>query len=102
MTRSGVSGNLGATTLPRRRGAGDPMQAYDALPPELRHWPADAVLPWSPRSCRRIWARAGLRAKTPGAIIARLDTAETRTPARGTTPEGIVPLPRSPFAGACR
>jgi Family of unknown function (DUF6525) len=31
------------------------MRTFDALPPELRRWLADAVLPWSPVSCRRLW-----------------------------------------------
>jgi hypothetical protein len=34
------------------------MQAYDALPADLRQWLADAVLPWSAESARRVWAKA--------------------------------------------
>jgi hypothetical protein len=45
-----------ATSLKRRKRA-DPMRAYDALPADLRQWLAGAVLPWSPASVRRAWAR---------------------------------------------
>ncbi|WP_281260472.1 DUF6525 family protein [Defluviimonas denitrificans] len=46
------------STLKGRRQAGDPMAAYDLLPPDLRHWLAQAVLPWSARSALRAWRRA--------------------------------------------
>ncbi|WP_291729888.1 DUF6525 family protein [Leisingera sp. F5] len=62
--------------LKRRRRAGDPMQAYDALPPGLRHWLASACLPWSPASALRIWIKAG-GSQNPVAAAARLDAAET-------------------------
>ncbi|KIC24858.1 MULTISPECIES: DUF6525 family protein [unclassified Leisingera] len=61
--------------LKRRRRAGDPMQAYDALPPGLRQWLASACLPWSPASALRIWTRAG-GSRDPAAAAARLDAAE--------------------------
>lgn len=61
--------------LKRRRRAGDPMQAYDALPPDLRQWLAAACLPWSPASALRIWTKAGGR-RDPAAATARLDAAE--------------------------
>jgi hypothetical protein len=51
-----ASRNL-ATSL-KRRSRGDPMQAYDALPTDLRHWLAAAVLPWSAASVRRAWLKA--------------------------------------------
>jgi hypothetical protein len=40
-----------ATSL-KRRARADPMQAYDALPPDLRAWLAGAVLAWSAASVR--------------------------------------------------
>lgn len=46
-----------ATTL-KRRLRGDPMRAYDALPADLRHWLAGAVLPWSAASVRKVWLKA--------------------------------------------
>ncbi|WP_222478920.1 DUF6525 family protein [Leisingera aquaemixtae] len=61
--------------LKRRRRAGDPMQAYDALPPGLRRWLATACLPWSPASALKIWNKAG-GSRDPGAAAARLDAAE--------------------------
>lgn len=52
------------------------MRAYDRLPKPLRAWLAQAVLPWSPSSCLRIWQnsiRAGL---PPAEIVTRLDRLE--------------------------
>ena len=34
------------------------MQAYNALPADLRHWLSGAVLPWSAASARRAWLKA--------------------------------------------
>lgn len=34
------------------------MAAYDALPPVLRQWLAEAAMPWSPLSAKRAWRRA--------------------------------------------
>ncbi|MCV6584519.1 MAG: DUF6525 family protein [Marinibacterium sp.] len=68
--------NLGETTLPRRRRAQDPMRAYDALPSELRQWMANAALPWSPRSCARIWTRARQRGLSRDAALDLLTRTE--------------------------
>jgi hypothetical protein len=46
------------TRLKRRRRQGDPMDAYDRLPPELRQWLAQARLPWSAQSALRLWRKA--------------------------------------------
>ncbi|SLN34505.1 hypothetical protein ROJ8625_01624 [Roseivivax jejudonensis] len=46
------------SSLRRRTCIGDPMKAYDRLPPELRAWLTEAALPWSARSARRAWQRA--------------------------------------------
>ncbi|SLN66233.1 hypothetical protein ROA7450_03513 [Roseovarius albus] len=70
--------NLGATRLKRRRRAGDPMQAYDRLPPELRSWLSTAARPWSPRSCAKIWDKAQRDGLTPVQIVERLAQSETR------------------------
>ncbi|TMV13239.1 DUF6525 family protein [Arenibacterium halophilum] len=70
-----------STTL-RRRLRGDPMQAYDALPRPLRLWLAQAALPWSPVSCRRIWARARAEGASHDDILDRLDRAEQMTLSR--------------------
>ena len=68
--------NLGDTGLPRRRRARDPMRDFDALPPVLRRWLAQAALPWSPASCRRIWARVRATGGCEAEAIARLDAAQ--------------------------
>lgn len=58
------------------------MRAYDALPPVLRQWLANAALPWSPESCRRIWRAGRARGESEAALIARLEQAEQRTLSR--------------------
>jgi len=73
-----MSGNLGRTSLRRRHRATDPMRAYDALPRPLRRWLAEACLPWSPASCRRIWLGARSRGETMDTVLARLDRAQAR------------------------
>ncbi|NIZ12943.1 hypothetical protein HCZ87_05975 [Phaeobacter sp. HF9A] len=58
------------------------MAAYDRLPPTLRAWLREANLPWSPRSCHRIWQAARNSGMTDADALARLDAAEARTLAR--------------------
>lgn len=58
------------------------MRDYDALPAPLRQWVSQAVLPWSPSSCRRIWHRARQRGETPDMVLQRLTRAEERMLAR--------------------
>lgn len=77
-----VASNTGATRLRRRKRTEDPMRAFDALPPPLRRWLADAALPWSPASCRRIWSRARSQGETVEAALARLDRAQAQCLAR--------------------
>jgi len=84
--RAGTHGNLGDTPLRRRRRAEDPMRAFDALPPPLRRWLAEAEMPWSPASCRRLWRRARRRGESVEAILARLDRAQEACLARIATP----------------
>ena len=74
--------NLGSTSLRRRRRRGDPMKAFDGLPPPLRHWLADASLPWSPISVRRVWSKALTRGQTPEQALETLSRAEAQTLAR--------------------
>nr|WP_256368339.1 DUF6525 family protein [Mangrovicoccus sp. HB161399] len=78
---------MGETGLRRRRRQGDPMRDYDALPAPVRKWLAGAARPWSPASCRRIWARH--RKHGIAAVLARLDRAEMSALARD-------PLSRAP------
>ena len=77
-----MRGNLGSTTLRKRRRAVDPMLAYDGLPPPLRHWLASAALPWSPTSCKRIWDKARQKGHSPEYAISMLTEAEQKTLAR--------------------
>ncbi len=79
------------TALPRRRRRGDPMAEFDRLPPAVRRWLTQAVLPWSARSVRRLWGRA-LRDERgdEAAALACLDRAEAARLARD---ESIAPAP---------
>ncbi len=67
----------------RRRRCGDPMQAFDRLPAELRDWLCAARLPWSPRSAAKLWVRALARSGGDTVqALAALDRAETKAIAR--------------------
>ncbi|MEJ8561130.1 DUF6525 family protein [Yoonia sp. GPGPB17] len=74
--------NLGATSLRRKRRSADPMRSYDALPLPLRRWLAQASLPWSPNSARRLWNRACAKGLSPDEALLVLSKAEARTLAR--------------------
>ena len=58
------------------------MRDHDALPLPLRQWAAQAALPYSARSLRRIWARALTATGCPDRALARLQRAESATLAR--------------------
>lgn len=88
-----MSGNLGQTPLRRRRRAADPMRAYDGLPAPLRAWLSQAVLPWSPASCHRIWRQAQAEGASLESILERLDRAERLTLSRSGH---FAPASRSP------
>ena len=77
-----MTGNLGSTALERRRRAADPMMTYDTLPQPLRSWLTQAVLPWSPKSCQRIWERARSNGLSVGDAIVMLTEAERKTLSR--------------------
>ena len=72
-------GNLGTTTLRRRKRHSDPMQAYDALPEPLRYWLAQAALPWSPLSAQRVWKRARANGCSIEETLDKLAHVETMT-----------------------
>ena len=77
-----MTGNLGSTALKRRRRAADPMMTYDTLPKPLRSWLAKAALPWSPKSCKRIWEKARGNGLSVNDAIVVLTKAEQKTLAR--------------------
>ena len=74
--------NLGQSDLRRRRRTVDPMTAFDKLPGPLRHWLAQAALPWSPSSAHRIWTKSLACGLTAEEALASLSRAEARTLAR--------------------
>ncbi len=73
-----IKGNLGQTSLPRKRRTTNPMQTYDALPQALRLWLAGAALPWSPLSCKRIWEKAHREGLSLDDALDRLTRAERK------------------------
>ena len=77
-----MTGNLGSTTLKKRRRAADPMMTYDRLPQPLRRWLAEAVLPWSPKSCKRIWEKARMNGLSVDEAIVALTEVERKTLSR--------------------
>ncbi len=79
-----TSRNIGATSLRGKRRNGNPMQAYDALPSPLRQWLAQAALPWSPASVKRVWTRARAKGQSVEHALQTLALAETKTLARDT------------------
>ncbi len=65
------------------------MADYDRLPADVRAWLASAVLPWSPRSAARAFARAlERRGGDRAAAIAALDALQRRQLDRGDAGEG--------------
>ena len=74
-----MSRNLGESGLRRKRRTGDPMAAYDRLPPPLRQWLSQAALPWSPASVRRIWSKSRARGLSPEEALRALSNAEAKT-----------------------
>ena len=74
-----MTNNLGATTLKKQRRAADPMMTYDLLPEPLRSWLAEAALPWSPKSCKRIWDTARANGLSMDDTIVVLSEAQRKT-----------------------
>lgn len=70
------------------------MEAYDRLPPPAREWVAQAALPWSPASVRRIWAKSQAKGGSDVEALASLTQAEARTLARD--PQAIALGPSAP------
>ena len=78
-----MTGNLGSTALKRRRRATNPMMTYDTLPQPLRGWLAEAALPWSPKSCKRIWDKARTNGLSIDDTIVVLNKVERKTLSQG-------------------
>jgi len=74
--------NLGSTSLRGKKREHFPMNAYDKLPAPLRGWLCEAVLPWSPKSAKRIWVKALSKGKSAEGALMALQNAEERTLAR--------------------
>lgn len=73
-----MRGNLGQTTLRRRRRQADAMREFDRLPPQLRVWLAQAALPWRPKSVERAYQKALARTGDHGSAMAELDRLQVR------------------------
>ncbi len=74
--------NLGSTSLRGKKRTTNPMHSFDKLPVPLRNWLHEAVLPWSPKSARRIWDKAVSKGKGTEGALRALQNAEMRTLAR--------------------
>jgi len=102
--RPARSGNRGSTRLRLRRRRNDPMRAFDALPPPLRHWLAQAARPWSPASCLTIWRRCLKDGGTAEEALNRLNRVEAAMLARDSglaelrSPAPAGPPPNTPAA----
>lgn len=70
--------NRGATCLRVKARGRDPMRDYDRLPPELRAWLSQAVLPWRPASAHKLFVQALAQTGDPVRAIDRLETAQRR------------------------
>jgi len=77
-----MTGNIGQTPLRRRVRARPVMHEFDRLPGPLRRWLAQAVLPWSLRSARRIYLRELERAGDAARALERLSRIEAQMLAR--------------------
>ncbi|SEP08188.1 hypothetical protein SAMN04490248_12344 [Salinihabitans flavidus] len=87
--RTTRNGNRGATRLRLRRRKSDPMRDFDALPPHLRCWLAQAARPWSPASCLAIWRRCARGGCDVTEALARLDQIEAAMLARDAPPAAM-------------
>ena len=58
------------------------METFDSLPAPVRQWVAQAALPWSPASVRRIWFKSQAKGLSDDEALASLTQAEARTLAR--------------------
>ncbi|MDO8881885.1 DUF6525 family protein [Pseudotabrizicola sp.] len=67
-------------TSPRARWrSGNAMADHDGLPAPVREWAAQAALPWSATSLRKLWTRALNETKCAQTALARLSQAERAT-----------------------
>lgn len=72
------AGNRGSTSLKRKHRAGNPMEEYDRLPPELRIWLSSAALPWRAGSVKRAFGKALERTGDKDLALRELDAIEAR------------------------
>lgn len=77
-----MRGNRGNTSLKLKRRNEDPMREYDRLPPELRVWLVNAILPWRPKSVRRAYQEALIRTRDQTKALQELDKLQERLIAR--------------------
>lgn len=54
------------------------MREYDQLPPELRAWLSNAVLPWRPKSVLRTFEKALAKTGSEARALAELDRVEAK------------------------
>ena len=76
--------NKGRTTLKRKKRAGNPMTEYDQLPPILRQWVADGILPWRAKSVQNAYEKALLRTGDETEAIKALNSLQSTLVAKDT------------------
>lgn len=68
-----MANNRGRTSLKCKRKNDNPMGAYDRLPADLRHWVAEAALPWRAQSVQKAFDKALKRTGRAELALAELD-----------------------------
>ncbi|MEL6240542.1 MAG: DUF6525 family protein [Pseudomonadota bacterium] len=84
-----MNGNLGQSSLRLKRRSSDPMNDFDSLPAPVRQWVAQAALPWSPTSVRRIWSKSRAKGLSAEEALLSLHDAEVRALARDRQSTGF-------------
>jgi len=70
--------NRGTTTLKGKRKSRHPMNDFDALPPELRKWVSEAILPWSAHSVQKSFRKAIAKTGDPQLALEELDRIQSQ------------------------
>ena len=73
-----MKNNLGKTKLPMRHRRSDSLKDFDRLPRQLREWLRNAILPWSPKSVRRVYHRAFSNTGNIDTALAELERIQER------------------------
>ena len=73
-----MKNNLGKTKLSMRHRRSDSLKDFDRLPRQLREWLRNAILPWSPKSVRRVYYKAFSNTGNIDTALAELERIQKR------------------------